>query len=354
MYHGAVKRLALALPLGGVFVLALAGLLGRGPAASQQATTSPSPSPTATAGPSVYRIVIPGISHDLPKRATLAAVGDVMLARSVGDAILAGGPGVPFAGVAPVLQGADVAVANLECAISDRGEPAPKGFTFRAPPSAADALVAAGIDVVSLANNHILDYGPDALSDTIAALDSRSIAHAGAGGNAARARAPAIVTRGALRIAFLSYIDVLQEWRGFDTRQWEAAEATPGVAWLNVGRVQADVAAASRVSDLVVVLMHFGIEEQYAPNDTQRAQARAAIDAGAALVIGHHPHVLQPAEWYGAGLIVYSLGNFVFDGWDNPSNKSAIFLAELSDEGVLSYRLVPVQIDGAGFPQLAE
>jgi poly-gamma-glutamate synthesis protein (capsule biosynthesis protein) len=273
-----------------------------------------------------------------------------MLARSVGDRIIADGPGVPFGGVADFLQGADIAIANLECAISDRGEPAPKGFTFRAPPAATDALAAGGIDVVSLANNHTFDYGPAAFADTEAALEARGIAHAGAGPNAAAARAPTVLNRNGLRIAFLSYVDVPIEWRGFDTRQWEATATTPGVAWLNVDQMQADVRAAREGSDLVVVLMHFGHENEYAPNDTQRAQARAAIDAGAALVIGHHPHVLQAAEWYGNGLIVYSLGNFVFDGTDNPTKESAVFLADLTEAGVVSYRFIPVTIDETGLP----
>jgi poly-gamma-glutamate synthesis protein (capsule biosynthesis protein) len=273
-----------------------------------------------------------------------------MLARSVGDRIVADGPGLPFAGVAGILQGADIAIANLECAISDRGEPAPKGFTFRAPPAATDALVAGGIDVVSLANNHTLDYGPAALADTEAALEAHGIAHAGAGPNAAAARAPAVINRNELRIAFLSYVDVPIEWSGFDTRQWEATATTPGVAWLSADQVQADVRAAREGADLVVVLMHFGHENEYTPNDTQRAQARAAVDAGAALVIGHHPHVLQAAESYGNGLIVYSLGNFVFDGTDNPTKESAIFLADLTEAGVVSYRFVAVTIDDTGLP----
>ncbi len=324
-------------------LLAAAGTVAGGPA-----TATPSPGPSAT--PVVYRLVVPAVTRDLPRSVTLAAVGDVMLARSVGDRIVADGPGVPFAGVAGILLGADIAVANLECAISGRGEPAAKGFTFRAPPAAADALGSGGIDVVSLANNHTFDYGPAALADTGAALEARGIAHAGAGASAAAARAPAVVTRNGLRIAFLSYVDVPVEWGGFDTRQWEATADTPGVAWLNVDHVEADVRAARAVAELVVVLMHFGFENEFAPSDAQRFQARAAIDAGAALVIGHHPHVLQPAEWYGSGLIVYSLGNFVFDGWDNPSNESAILLVDLTELGVASFLFVPVMIDGTGLP----
>lgn len=344
-----MRRSAWLVSLLAVFLAVMATRSGD---AARSAASPGVASPPATAG--TFRIVIPGLSHDLQKRATLAAAGDVMLARSAGARILADGPEVPFAGVEETLRGADIAVVNLECAISDGGEPAPKAYTFRAPPAAADALAAGGIDMVSLANNHSLDYGPGGLADTLANLDARGIAHAGAGANATAARAPVVVVANGLRVAFLSYVDVPVEYGGFDTHRWEATAVGPGVAWLNVEQVQEDVASARRLADLVVVMMHFGFEGRSTPSETQRAQARAAIDAGAALVLGHHPHVLQPVEWYGNGLIVYSLGNFVFDGFDNPANDSAILLADLTEGGVASYRLLPVVVGDDGFPRLAD
>jgi poly-gamma-glutamate synthesis protein (capsule biosynthesis protein) len=276
-----------------------------------------------------------------------------MLARTVGDRILGDGPDLAFAGVARTLATADLVSANLECTLSDRGTPAAKGFTFRGPPAAADALVAAGVSVVSLANNHTLDYGPEALADTEGYLDLHHIAHAGAGANVAAARSPAVLERNGLRVAFLSYADVPLEWLGFDTRSWEAGPESAGIAWLDPAEVQADVSNARRMADVVVVFMHFGFENESMPSEVQRAEARAAIDAGAALVVGHHPHVVQPVEWYGGGLIAYSMGNFVFDGSDNPTTDSAILFVDLTEAGVASYRLVPVTLDGAGFPYLA-
>lgn len=309
---------------------------------------------TPTPAPTVHRLFVPGLVHDEPRAVTIAAVGDVMLARTVGSSIESRGPAAPFAGVAPLLRSADIAVANLECTISSGGQPAAKGFTFRAPPLAVDSLVAGGLDVVSLANNHSLDYGESALAETVAVLDARGIAHAGAGANDAAAHAPAVVERNGLRIAFLAYADVPVEWQGFDTRSWTAGAATPGIAWLDVPRMRVEIAAARTVADIVVVFLHFGIEDQYSPTAIQVAEARAAIDAGALLVVGSHPHVLQPVERHGAGLIAYSMGNFVFDGPDNPTNESAILTAELTPAGVSSYRLIPVVIDAAGFPQSAD
>ncbi len=280
------------------------------------------------------------------------AVGDVMLARAVGDLILEEGAAAPFSGVVSTLSEADLLVANLECAISDRGEPQPKRYTFRAPPAAAESLALAGFDVVGLANNHALDYGPEALADTLAILAQYGIAPVGVGPNAAAARAPVVIERRGLRVAFLAYVDVPVETRtGFDTRRWIATESAPGVAWADVEHISADVQAARAQADVVVVLLHAGWES-HAIIRAQRVAARAAIDAGAALVLGSHPHVLQGVERYADGLIVYSLGNFVFDGFTFPENYSAIFTATLTPDGVGDYNWIPVVVEG-GLPRLA-
>lgn len=287
-----------------------------------------------------------------PPRVTLAAVGDVMLARSVGERIVNDGPSVPFAGVESILAPADLAVANLECVITDRGVPQPKAYTFRAPAAAADSLSLAGLDVIGLANNHSLDYGPEALADTLDLLDERGIAAVGAG-TLATAHAPAVVERHGLRVAFLSFVDVPVESRsGFDTRNWIATESALGVAWADPDQIAAHVSRARPLADVVVVLIHFGWEGRTTPSEAQRAEARAAIDAGASLVLGAHPHVLQGVERYGGGLIVYSLGNFVFDGFEGLENYSAIFHATLTPEGVGDYGFTPVVIEG-GLPRLA-
>ncbi len=316
--------------------------------ATPPAARTPTPSPTLTNTP----VPLPSPTATALPSMQLAAVGDVMLARSIGQRILDEGPQVAFEGVISALLAADVFVANLETAISERGEAQPKAYTFRAPPAAADALALAGVDVVSLANNHAFDYGVLALEDTIRLLDAQDIAAVGAGMDAAEARAPIIIEHNGMRLAFLGYVDVFVENDGFDTRRWIAGADTPGVAWAVPEEVAADVVAARAQADVVVVMLHFGLEGRVKPWEPQQIVARAAIDAGAALVLGAHPHVLQPVEHYNGGLIVYSLGNFVFDGFGFPANYSAIFNATLTPDGVAEYKWIPVIIDN-GLPRFA-
>ena len=243
-------------------------------------------------------------------------------------------------------------MANLECAIGVSGTPAPKAYTFQAPPVAAEALALAGIDLVSLANNHSLDYGPESLAETQTLLAGQGVLSVGAGRSRAAAHAPATVERAGLTIAFLAYVSVPVERGGYDPSAWAATEDAPGVAWLDIAAMQADIEAAGAHADLVVVLLHFGLEWELEPSEAQREQARAAIDAGATLVLGSGPHVLQEVETYGDGLIAYSLGNFAFDGFWDPANDSAILLVELTAAGVAGYELVPVTIVD-GIPLLA-
>lgn len=281
---------------------------------------------------------------------TLVAVGDIMLARSIGWRLAHDAGYTPFAGVAEALRGADIAVGNLECALGDGGAPARKAYTFRAPPAAADALADAGFDLVSLANNHSLDYGAATLSQTLDLLDDRGIAHVGAGASAALAEAPAVREVGGLRLAFLAYVDVPVERGGFDTARWRAGADRPGVAWAEADAIAAAVAAARAEADLVIVLLHTGYEGQPATSKHQRALARGAVDAGAALVIGAHPHVLQGVERYHGGLIAYSLGNFVFDGLYARS-ETGMLSATLTRAGVASWQLTPVALrDGSPQP----
>ena len=323
------------------------------PTAAPPAPT-PSPTPTATPSPAPSPTPEPTPTRP-PARVLVAAVGDVMLGRSVGARLEAEGPEVAFAAVRNILEAADIAVANLESAVGVTGTPAPKAYTFRAPPVATEALALAGIDLVSLANNHSLDYGPGSLAETQSLLAERGILSAGAGPDRTAAHAPAVVELDGLTIAFLAYVTVPVEGggTGFDPRTWDATDESPGVAWLEVPVMVAGIEAARDKADLVVVLLHFGLEWELEPSEAQREQARAAIDAGATLVLGSHPHVLQPVEAYGDGLIAYSLGNFVFDGFWDPANDSAILLVELTAAGVAGYEMVPVVIVD-GIPVLAE
>ena len=322
------------------------------PTATATATSTPTSEPSAT--PSATATDVPPTATETAVPAVrLMAGGDIMLARSVGDSVLANGPAVVFAGVQSALAEADLFVANLECVISDEGTPAVKSYTFRAPPDTAEALSAGGVNIVSLANNHSLDYGVTALADMLPSLRELGIETVGAGADNVAARAPVMVTRNGLRMAFLAYVDVPVEGRlGFDTRSWEAGPDRPGLAWAVPGDMQFDIASARLKADVVVVLMHFGLEGQSEFTAHQQSLAHTAIDAGAALVLGAHSHVLQPIEHYNGGLIAYSLGNLVFDGFAPPATYSALFAVTLTPAGAAEYEIIPLYVDH-GLPRLA-
>ena len=263
---------------------------------------------------------------------TLAAVGDVNLDGAAPDA---------WTSVAPVLRKADLAVANLECAVSQRGTAAVgKEFTFRGPPAALRVVAAAGIDAVSVANNHAVDFGREALVDTLAAARKAHIRVAGGGKDIAAARRPVLLTAGGLRIALLGYSDVRP--LGFD-----AAAGVPGTAPAFPELIAPDVRAARKRADAVVVYFHWGEELMTLPTLRQRELAATALGAGAAVVLGAHPHVLQPVEGPGPRrLVAWSLGNFVFAAQSPGTTATGILLVALGADGVRGARLVPARIEG--------
>ena len=281
----------------------------------------------------------------------LVAVGDLMLARALGYAIQSGDLSYPFDSVTSELEIADVTVGNLESALGDLGQPAAKSYTFRAPPAAADSLAGAGFDLLTLANNHALDYGPEALLQAIQLLDERGIAVVGAGTDASSAREPAIVEHEGLKLAFLGYVDVPVEVSGFDTRSWSATGLSPGLAWAELDQITKDVAAANEKSDVVIVLLHSGYEYVEPPSPAQMLAAQAAVDAGADLVIGHHAHVLQGVEFRGNSVIAYGLGNFAFEIDGDPT--TTILNVWLDEQGVRQIEYVPAIIEAGGRPRIA-
>jgi len=304
------------------------------------------PSPTVSPTPN-------GTETPLPQ-VTLEAVGDIMLGRTVGQQVLAKGPQIVFAGVQSAFDPADILVGNLECAITDQNQPVQKSFDLKAPPQTAKALSLAGFTLLSQANNHAMDFGYAGLVDTQNSLSQYGIATVGAGSDVAAAHAPVIIRRNGLRMAFLAYVDVLPEKSGFDPQTWTATASSPGVAWADPEQIKSDVQAAKLQADVVIVMLHGGIEITDVINGisaNQRLEAHTAIDAGAALVLGSHPHVLQQIEYYHGGLIAYSLGNFVFDQYAGIANATIILRVILGRAGVLSYDYVPVLIDN-GLPHL--
>lgn len=273
---------------------------------------------------------------------TLVAVGDICLAGGVERAAASASSTYPFTHMRSRLRGADIGFGNLECTLSSRGSPIPKTYNFRARPAWAKRLASAGFDVLSLANNHSQDYGRTALGDTVAHLRNAGIRPVGAGGTLAEAQALRVMTVRGLRVGFLAYLGMFPPLLPLIARE-------PSVAMGYPSTVRRCVAAARPKCDVLVVSLHAGKEMTLQPSGRQREIARAAIDAGADLILGHHPHVVQPLERYRSKPICYSLGNFVFNPSPsflrNPKGPwSAMCVAELGRGRAVNARLVPLLI----------
>ncbi|MFL6652087.1 MAG: CapA family protein [Sulfurifustaceae bacterium] len=272
---------------------------------------------------------------------SIAAVGDIMLGGTATPELARFGYDYPFERVGDLIRRADLAFGNLEGPLTTHGMAERKQYVFRSPPDkVAPALARAGFDIVSLANNHTMDYGLDGLRETMQALARVGIRHIGAGANLSVARHPEIIEVNGMRIAWLAYSLTLPEefWAGADR---------PGTAFGHEHHVRADVAAARAEADVVLVSFHWGQEGSTALRDYQRLLGHAAIEAGAAAVIGHHPHILQGVERYRDGVILYSLGNFVFGSYSAAATRSAIALLTIRDGRVREIRFHPINVNNA-------
>jgi poly-gamma-glutamate synthesis protein (capsule biosynthesis protein) len=251
--------------------------------------------------------------------------GDVMLGRGIGRlAREKKDPAWPLRAIGPWFAAADIAFLNLESPFFDQGPPQEKGMVFKAEPEMIAALKIAGIDVVSTANNHSRDRGEAGLEFTRALLRKHHIAAAGTGPRRGAAHAGTILKRHRRQFAFLAYT--------YDQRNGNWPAEIEGVAMLDPALVARDVSGMKVLADVILVSMHAGVEYAEKPHRDQIAFARAAIDAGAAAVIGHHPHVAQPAERYKDGVIFYSLGNLVFDQFQRAETQAGL-VAELRFSG---------------------
>lgn len=263
----------------------------------------------------------------------LAAVGDINLGDGVASYVQAYGRRYPWRGVAEALRGADIAYGNLECAVSRRGSPEPKTFTFRGSPAALrTARRYAGLDVVDNANNHSGDFGHRAFFDTLRFVDRLGLVGVGGGKNLRRALRPRIVTKLGLRVAFVGFENILPA-------SFWAGGRRPGVPFASAANVHKAVRAARRRADVVIAVFHWGIELAASPDTTQRALAHTAIAAGADAVIGAHPHVLQPIRRSGHHLVAYSLGNFIFTAASQATTSTGILNLRLSTRGVEGAKL---------------
>jgi poly-gamma-glutamate synthesis protein (capsule biosynthesis protein) len=275
--------------------------------------------------------------------ARIAAVGDVNLGDRPGLAIATYGARYPWLSVARVLRAADVAIANLECSISTRGSPVPgKEFTFRGAPSSLKEMARyAEVDTVTVANNHTLDYGRLAFADTLANAHRFGLRTVGGGRNLDVSRRPAVYRLGGIRLALFGYSDVRP--LGFD-----AGSRSSGTAPAFPAYISHDVARAKRRGiDVVIVYFHWGIERAFRPNSRQRSLAAVAFQAGASVVLGAHPHVLQPIERpRPRRLVAWSLGNFVFGATSAGTERTGILRLKVGHSGVLSHRFRRARIGG--------
>lgn len=279
--------------------------------------------------------------------AILVFVGDVVPGRSMEAQLARYGPAYPWQGLDPLIAEADLAVANLECVLTTQGRPLNKSYLIRAHPHWGETLVEAGFDLVTLANNHALDYGPPGLEETLSTLEALDVGAVGAGSSQAAARRPALFTLKEVRVAVLAY--AAARWNGSAD-----VPATDRLAWAEPAAVQADVRAVRDQADLIVVLLHAGKEYASTPSPDQVAVAHAAIDAGADLVVGHHPHVTQTVERYGDGLIVYSLGDALFDIPRQAAMQGDLLRVHVTQEGLAQAELWPFWIEDAIRPRLLD
>jgi poly-gamma-glutamate capsule biosynthesis protein CapA/YwtB (metallophosphatase superfamily) len=250
---------------------------------------------------------------------TLAFAGDVHFMKVPG-ARLAHDPDTALGPIARVLRQADVAMVNLETTVTTRGQPQHKHYVFRAPPSAFQALRAAGIDVVTMANNHGMDYGLVGLRDSLAAAAAARFPLVGIGRDAAQAYAPWVVGVGGQRVAILGATQVLEP--GLQAA-WTAGPHKPGLAaTLDQRRLLAAVRQARSLADTVVVYLHWGEEGNPCPTGPQRQVAHLLARAGADIVVGTHAHTLQGSGWLGRTYVAYGLGNFYWWNWFSAANRT--------------------------------
>ncbi|WP_192896513.1 CapA family protein [Cohnella sp. AR92] len=269
----------------------------------------------------------------------LAFVGDILLGARVEEYIVKNGAEYPFLKSSDLLQTADVAAGNLENPITLRGTPAEnKSFVFKGHPDSLQGVKNAGIDLLTLANNHSLDQGWEGLSDTMDYLDDAGIDHVGSGNDATEAYTAAYFEHNGIRVAYIGVTNVVP------VTEWKADKNHPGVAetYSTTRAVQA-IKDAKELADIVVVMVHWGKEKVQKPIGLQTSVGHEFIDAGADLVIGSHPHVLQGFETYKGKWIAYSLGNFVFTtAGDRLTQETGVLQAACTKQGECRLKFNPM------------
>jgi poly-gamma-glutamate synthesis protein (capsule biosynthesis protein) len=287
----------------------------------------------------------PVVNHRHPVAAsgdiTLAFAGDVHFAGRV--ARLLKDPVTTFGPITSVLESADLTAVNLETPVTSRSQPQPKTYHFATTPGAFTALRDAGVDLVTVANNHILDYGQTGLADTLAAAKAAHFPYVGAGVNAAAAWAPYVTTINGTKIAIVGVSQVAEL-----ASSWVAAADRPGEAnAINLGQTLAAVRAAKRLARIVIVFMHWGTEGMACPDQNQLSLAPKLAAAGASIIIGAHAHMLQGSGWLGHTFVAYGMGNFLW--WENSySTATGVLKLTVHPHAPLTARFIPAVVSGTG------
>jgi poly-gamma-glutamate synthesis protein (capsule biosynthesis protein) len=289
---------------------------------------------------------------------TLTAVGDIMLGWGVEERIKGGPSRYPFESVTPILKSSDITFGNLEAPLTTESKKAVWDYTkildkpviidgktygssiyCKADPIAAERLSHVGFNILSLANNHIMDYGQEGLNETLEVLAKHDIKTIGAGKNLLEARKPAIFRINGVNVGILAYCDT-----------YIAGKRRPGVAPTKY--IEQDIKNLKDNADFIIVSIHQGMDVSEYPLKSEIEQMHRIIDWGANIILRHHPHVVQGVEEYNGGIILYSLGNFVFDYTIDPlwkdldkAKNALIFKCHFTKNGILNYEIIPTGLD---------
>jgi len=283
-----------------------------------------------------------GSEGEADQKLTLVMMGDIVFNGNLGRLTETQGADYPFEEIHPYIEGADITLANLETPLSERGSPEEgKYCTFRMEPKTVESLKYAGIDAVSFSNNHCLDYGPDALNDTLDLLDEEGIGHAGIyfGDNIENAKIPRplLITAGDLRIGLLAYTEDV-------STHWRATDHYPGPMPLDRSLMESDIKASRDLVDLLIVSIHWRKWPQYTeePEDKDIDLCHDVVDWGADIIMGHGPHTVHRVEGYKDSLILYSLGNVAMDNGNDTSDNSYITKVSIVDGKLDGLELIPI------------
>lgn len=274
------------------------------------------------------------------KELTVSIVGDILLDRGVGKEISRNGIKYPYEKIKDIVKDADITFGNLECPITTEGAPILKkrNLVFQADPSNTNALKDAGFDILNLANNHSMDYNAKGLMNTVQNLHSREIETVGAGKDREDAHKPVFIEKKGIIIGFMGY-------SAFPSEGYFYFDYKPGVSYANEDKLAQEIKQAKTGCDLLIVSFHWGKEFDHSTSEHQKFLAHLAVENGADVIIGHHPHVLQGVEVYRAKPIFYSLGNFVFDRQIPPGTDETMILnLKVSDKKIREAELLPVKI----------